>query len=163
MPMPSRSLRLLFVFAVTALAACKPGPQMGTNDGGTDAGAVAGCPVSFTHRAIASASTVELTGEWNAFAHHTQTMTDTAGNGTWSGTFTVPPGHWAYSFLENGAAAADPTSTDVRTIDDNPMPAIRVADCTKAQVTVKAGSLSNTRGAAGSGAFAITLNVSGAD
>ncbi len=164
---PSRSPRSLFAFAAMTVVACKTTPTTAdggdTTDAGADGGAIVLCPVSFTHHQQASANTVEVVGEWNAFADHMQSMADTTGNGTWTGTFNVPPGHWAYNFLENGATAADPTSTDVRYIDGNPTPAIRVADCSKPQVTVITSSVSNTRTAPGSGAFAATLTVTGAD
>src|SRR5882724_2536713 len=99
---------------VIVVCACKP-PEMPRPDSGMNP--PPGCPIAFTHRALASASSVVVVGEWNQFDRLAHPLRDSAGNGTWSGTFNVPPGRWAYAFLENGAQAADPEQTYIRYVD----------------------------------------------
>jgi glycosidase len=151
-----RRCGLLVFLSIAACGGSGGRPDSGTPDSGSsDAGIT--CSVTFTHRALASASTVYVTGEWNGFARQTQPMADPTGSGTWTGTFNLPPGHWAYRFLENGADVLDPNPHDVRYIDGNPVPALTVADCSKPILTVK--SFTNTPGAQ---AFSATISVSGA-
>ncbi|MBK7864089.1 MAG: hypothetical protein IPJ65_36920 [Archangiaceae bacterium] len=146
-----RSL-LLCCGLVVASAACKP-PEMTPVDSGMPH--LEGCPTTFSHHALASASSVTLVGEWNAFDRQSQPMSDSSGSGNWSGTFTVPPGRWAYAFLENGAEVTDAQVRAVRYVNGRPWGAVDVADCKKPRVTVQEGTLTNQ-----GGAFSVGLSVS---
>jgi glycosidase len=126
--------------------ACKPQHGGGPDGGPSDSGMVMGCPVTFTHRAVASASSVVVVGEWNQFDRLAQPLKDMTGAGTWTGTFEIPPGRWAYAYLENGAEAVDAEATYVRYHDDRPWSGLKVADCSKGLLSVQPHTLTNANG-----------------
>lgn len=134
---------LLSLSIFVTLLACKP-PEIVVPDSGMPP--VEGCPVTFTHRSLSSASSVVVVGEWNQYERLKQPLKDPAGNGTWTGTFDIPPGRWAYAYLENGAEVADPDATYIRYVDGRPWSGLRVADCQGGRITVQSGTLSNTGG-----------------
>ncbi len=117
-----------------------------------------GCEVAFTHRARSTASTVYVIGEWNQFDRQKHALKDPMTTNTWSGTFKVPPGRWAYAFLENGAEVMDEGGPGVRYIEGRPWSALRVADCTKPLLTPQASTLVN-----GGGSFSIELTAVNTD
>src|SRR5258705_13399751 len=121
-------MRLLLCssFAVVIAAACKP-PENVVPDSGMHV--AEGCPISFSHRALSSASSVVVVGEWNQFDRLAQPLKDATQSGTWTGTFDVPPGRWAYVYLENGSEVVDPEATYVRYVDGRAWSGLRVADC----------------------------------
>lgn len=142
---------LSFVFAV---AACKP-PEVPNPDSGMPE---TGCPTAFTHRQQQSASSVYVIGEWNNFARTAHALKDPGGTGTWTGTFKVPPGRWAYAFLENGGEVKDVNADSIRYVSGRDWAAITVADCEKPLVTVTDGTLVNQ-----GGNFSIGLTAVSAD
>lgn len=149
-----RMRSLLSASVLVVLAACKP-PEVKPDSGTPEP---QGCPTTFTHRALASASSVVVIGEWNNYDRLAQVLKDPGGTGTWSGTFKVPPGRWAYAYLENGGEVLDPNADAIRYVDGKPWASLRVADCTKPLAQVQPGTLSNA-----GGSFSIGLSTVNAD
>src|SRR5262245_38538643 len=98
------AMRLLLCCGiVVTVLACRVGEGVVPDSGAPPPG----CPVVFTHRALSSASTVSVIGEWNQYDRLAQGLQEVSGSGTWAGTFNVPPGTWTYAYLENGAEVSD--------------------------------------------------------
>jgi len=148
-------MRSLPLLCSVAFIACKP-PEIIPPDSGMPE--PEGCAVAFSHRAQSTASTVYVVGEWNQFARSKHKLEDSGGTNTWAGTVKVPPGTWAYAFLENGAEVMDAEGTAVRYVDGRAWSALRVADCTKPLLTPQPATLVN-----GGGSFSIELTAVNTD
>ena len=173
--MTTRATPIGFVLVLAAAAACQPPEAAPPHDGGgsggsgSDAGSASGsgsgsgsglgptvCPTTFhfTPPPGTSPSTVQVTGDWNAWADPGVAMTADA-SGAFSATIALPAGLVAYKLLVDGTWQLDPDEHYQKYEGGIANSAVQVAPC--ALPSLAASATHVARPSAGHGEVTATV------
>ncbi len=133
------------------------GGSAGSAQGGTggSGGVSADCPVSVSYDPPAGkvVNQVAIAGEWNAFSATALTMQGPDSQGIFHADFMLPPGLHGYKLvLDASEWVLDPGQGYRKYVDQTENSALRVADCTRPQLSVQSSSKAQ-------GTFSATIDI----